>query len=209
MNRLALAAGFGALFLAAGTADLRASGLPTPSPAHSTLPACVTACPLGDGASANFVVRDGSSTPIAGAWLVLDFCTCSTFALCAPNGSENYLVETPCRVGKFTDAAGAASFALRMGGGCMNGARVYADGVLLGTRHFATPDQNGDASVGTADATLLTGKLLGSDLSGDLNCSGTVTITDTGILTTHTAHQCTNITPVRPSSWGRLKIRYR
>ena len=109
-------------------------------------------------------------------------------------------------------ANGMVTFPARVGGGCgAEMVRVYGDGVLLASRILASPDQDGDGVVTVLDGAILTAKVGGGDLSGDLNCSGTVTNDDLLVQgNQHGSHSCNGIVnPVQPRTWGALKLHYR
>jgi hypothetical protein len=183
-----------------------------PSPARSSVDPCVVLCPAGDLAL-HVIVRNAADIPQPGSVVDLEFSACPEFHLCAPLGGEPYthlsgsgfdLVRTTA------NGQGAAVLPVRAGGGCPAGlARVYADGVPLALRAIASPDQNGDGIVQALDATLLQSKIGTTDPTGDFDCDGMVTSADVAILNAHMGHACAQPTPVRPDTWGRLKMLYR
>lgn len=194
--------------LALGTAPALAN---VPIAANSTVPACLSACPLGD-MPITIVVRDLASNPVSSSSVVLDFSNCPGFYLCPIAGSDPYsgVPGVPAAVRALTNAAGSVTFPLRAGGGCgANTVNVYADGVLLAQRAFSSPDQNGDGVVLSADQALLAAKVGGSDPTGDFDCNGTVTAADQVIANQHGSHSCNGIVnPVQRRSWGTLKAHY-
>lgn len=183
-----------------------------PSPSNSTLPACLATTPGGNIPSV-FIVRDLANNTIAGSVVVLDYSQCAGFVPCPQTGvpADNYIVDIPTQtVRAFTNVAGQVSFALRAGGGCSNpGIRVFADGVMLGTLHAASADQNGDLSVDGADVALVNGKIGSTDLSGDLNCDFIVDASDQNLVAGYVGVNCLNPTDTRRTTWGRIKTIYR
>ena len=184
------------------------AGFPVPSPANSSLPDCVATCPEGD-LLVRVVVRDFSNFTIANSVVQLDFCACSGAVFCPPGQLDGYVFASPCAVRTVTDVLGRATFGLRMGGSCGGLVTIYADGVLLGTRHYASTDQNGDLAVDNADAGILNAKVGTTDPTGDLTCDGVVQTNDALVLAGHQGHFCTVVTGVKQTNWGGLKIRYR
>ena len=156
------------------------------------------------------VVRDIAFNPVASSTVVLDFSRCPGATFC-PSTCTGCTVDSPTRsVRKLTNAAGVATFDLRMGGGCpTNSVWIFADGVLLGQRALASIDQDGDLSVTAADLALLTTKLGSPDPTADFDCSGLVDSADQALLQNHLGSTCDTVVPVRPHTWGGLKIRYR
>lgn len=177
-----------------------------PSPANSSLPACVTLCPYGD-LSFQVVVRDFAANPVPGSAVDLDFGPCPAVALCPPQAGDTYTVNGRV-VRVFTGASGVATFAIRAGGVCDAGSvPIRADGVLLGNRNAASPDQNGNLFVTGIDQTIQAG---GAATPGkDLDCDGSRTAADAGILAAHLGHACTGVVGTAARSWGTLKILYR
>ena len=187
-----------------------------PSPVNSTVPSCLTACPLGD-ISFDVIVRDLANNPVAGSVVVLDFSSCPGAFICTVPGSppDPYTVNLAARTLTLaTDAAGLAHFPLRMGGGCAaNTVRVFADGVQLGVRALASPDQDGDgltSNLLTNDATLFFAKMGTSDPTADFDCDGDVDLDDQNIFFQHASKSCFGfVDPARASTWGQLKSFYR
>ncbi len=180
-----------------------------PSPANSTLPACYVACPMGD-IPVTVTVRDLANNVVPSSSVVLDFSQCPGAYICPQQPSDRYTVNMPARaISGVTDASGKVTFALRVGGTCA-GARIFADGVLLGTLPFKSPDQNGDGVVIEPDYTIFLGKLGSGDVTADFNCSGTVDNPDLITMNLHGSHSCIGIVdPATPRSWGSLKLLYR
>jgi len=184
------------------------AGIPVPSPATSSLPPCIATCPLGD-LSIQVIVRDFSGLAIANSVVQLDFCACTGAHFCPPAPDDGYTFASSCAVRAVTNVFGQVTFGLHLGGSCAGSVSIYADGVLLGTRHYASTDQNGDLAVDNTDVGILNAKLGGSDPSGDLDCSGSVQPADLAILLAHQGHLCSLATGIKDTYWGGLKIRYR
>jgi hypothetical protein len=171
-----------------------------PDPLRSQVDPCLVVCPAGDF-TFHVVVRDVANVPIAGATVVVNLCNCPSVHLCSG----------PCDVLATSDAAGNAFFQIKGGGICPGGvASVTADGVLLASRTVASPDQDGDLSVTSADIAIISGKLLlPYDPGADLDCDGTVSNADVSIASSHSSHNCQGVVPTEGQSWGKVKAIYR
>lgn len=179
-----------------------------PSAANSFVDPCLRICPAGD-MNFHVVVRDAANNPVAFSTVTLNLCLCPGVVLCPPGPADPYTVSG-CTVQWISNAAGIADLPLRAGGVCMDSILVFADGVLLAIRNaIASPDQDGNLTVNAVDTGIINAKLGGTDPTGDLNCSGLVDIGDPGILLAHGGHSCQAVVPVRPGSWGKVKIHYR
>jgi hypothetical protein len=187
-----------------------------PSPANSTVGACLVACPLGD-IEFEVVVRDLAGNPVAGSTVALDFSACAQAFLCTVPGPapDPYTVDLATRtVSMVTNAAGLARFPLRAGGGCPTATvRVFADGVLLALRALASPDQDGDgftSNLLTNDAALFFAKLGTADPTADLDCDADVDGDDQGVFFLHASKTCWGyVDAAKRGTWGRLKAHYR
>ena len=189
----------GILFINAVAAPLD-SAAGVPDPAQSTVDVCLRVCPDGD-LGFSVVVRDVNSLPVVGSFVALDPCTCPDLVLCP---------DEACPLTALTDSLGGASFSLPAGGGCATPiVEVRADGILLAAVRVVSPDQDGNKIVDAADDALLTGKLGGGDLSGDLDCDGAVTAGDLAELQLHLEHNCLGPVQNMSGSWGRMKAIYR
>lgn len=197
-----------ALGLTALASNSRAA---VPSPATSTVDACLRICPAGD-MNFHVVVRDYSYVPVANSTVTVDLSACPSVMLCPLLGSEPYLVGPGPVVRMITNAAGIADFPIRAGGTCVGGpVNVFADGVMLASNvPVPSPDQNGDAVVNAADQAILAVKLGGGyDPTADINCNTTMGSDDSAELDRRLGHSCGAVVPVSPRSWGRVKILYR
>jgi|SRR5262245_50532945 len=208
-----------AIFLSAALAAGASAAVP--SPANSSFPNCLATCPLGDIPFA-VTVRDLANNPVAGSSVTLGLSSCgdSVFVCtcCAP---DPYVYNPALRtITMVTDAAGQATFPLRLGGGCPAGSvQLYADGILFRSYALASPDQNGNGvvvSLDPQDHALFMGKLGGSDPTADFNCDGDVDAdlddpnNDETFLFQHASHACEGyIDPAKRTTWGRVKTIYR
>src|SRR5580765_7706479 len=178
-----------------------------PSPATSPHDPCFTVCPLGDLVY-HVNVRDAASNPVPSSTVVLDFSQC-VFVHCSNPGPGIIANDVAKTMTTTANAAGVASFPLKMGG-CCPAVRIFADGVLLATVSMASPDQDASLLVNGTDASILTGLISGPyNACGDLDCSGTVGANDLAILVAHNGHACSGVVSTRPQSWGKLKTIYR
>jgi len=198
------------ILVAAGTADAALGGVP--SAANSSLPACLTLCPLGD-MHFSVVVRDLANNPIAGSNVVLDFSNCPGAFICPFRPSDPYTVNTR-RLSMFTNAAGSVTFPARIGGvGPAGSVAVFADGVLLKSYALASPDQNGNGVAVTivdVDEALFLAKLGTTDPTADFDCDGDVDVNDELIFNPHLSHSCDGVVDaVRLGTWGTVKAYYR
>jgi hypothetical protein len=191
------------LVLAAGPASATAS---VPDPARSFVDTCLVVCPYGD---IPFTVQvfDLGGNPVAGSFVLVQFCDATDVHLCPPPG------PIACSVGAITDGYGIVTFAIEAGGVTSGSqvARIYADGVLLATRPVASPDQDGNLIVSGSDQPLLAAKVGTLDRSGMITCNliGGVTQSDLDIQKAHMGHACGAVVAAKPKSWGSVKQIYR
>lgn len=181
-----------------------------PDPGHCTVPVCITTCPAGDMLF-TITVRDFASNPVASSQVALDFSACPGPIFCA-KCADIYSYDGLTRiVRKTTDATGSVTFALCAGGETCPGSLVAisADGVVLGSVPYASPDQNGDGAINGTDLTQVNARITASSADADFNCSGAADAADLAIFNAHLGHACAVIVPARPATWGTLKIQYR
>lgn len=182
-----------------------------PSAEWSVVDPCLVFCPAGDD-TFHVLVRKILGRPYAQPIVVIDYNDCSNLRVCPPLGDEPYIHQEQNHVIRMTgDNQGNTHLPVRAGGGCAaNTIRIYADGVQLATRAFASPDQSGDGVVDGRDLTLLQLRIGSPDPSADLDCDGVVTPADASILLAHSGHSCGGGATSSPApSWGRVKQIYR
>jgi len=178
-----------------------------PSPANSSHDPCFVVCPLGD-ITYHITVRDIANNPVGGSTVVLDFSQC-VFVHCQNPGPGIIANDVARTMTTTANAAGVASFPLKMGG-CCPGVRIIADGVILATVSMSSPDQDANLLVNGTDASILTGLTsMPYSVCGDLNCDGVVNANDVAIVTAHNGHACSGVVPTRLRSWGSVKTIYR
>src|SRR5262249_38954481 len=140
------------------------------------------------------------------------FFDCPGFAPCADVGPGLLYDPSSRTIRTLTDVNGRASFPSQSGGVCSGLAvRIFADGVFLGQRNLASPDQDGNLIAQLADLGLVSSKAGSTDPTADFDCDGHVTQSDLDFMKPHAGHRCppTDPTPTIRSTWGGLKIIYR
>jgi hypothetical protein len=180
-----------------------------PKPWTSTVDAHLFVCPAGD--SVFWVIVRDSYNPVPGSTVTLDFAACPDFQpiVVGPADSYSYSPVLDC-LSTWTDYFGVAHIDLRGFGPCGGtDVRVYADGVLFGTRRAVSPDQNGDLVVDATDMAAIQSKIGTSDLSGDMDGDGAVTAADLAAAQAHLGHMTFGPTRAKPARWGSIKLRYR
>lgn len=121
-------------------------------------------------------VRDLANNLIANSTVVVDFSACTRYRAAATQPFAGLTVDNLGRtVRASTNGSGVATFRI-VGGGCTSApggnafsgssisgacARIFADGVLLGSVKVATPDLDGVSGVGGADLAALSGDIFG------------------------------------------------
>ncbi|MCC6349326.1 MAG: hypothetical protein IT347_07005 [Candidatus Eisenbacteria bacterium] len=170
-----------------------------PSPANSTIPARINlvganAGVADAGAQSSLVtitVRDLAANPIANSSVVLDFTGNVSDTRIGDATSQLYAgVVANCGthgVSSLTDALGVATFVVMGGGKSPTGAahaagaaKIYADGVLLGTLNVGSYDLNGVDGVTLADLALWAADYFGAGNPdrADYNNAGGVDLVD-------------------------------
>jgi len=142
----------------------RAHASSIPSPANSTVPAIIRlvgANGVPDAADGEFTVvaRLLSNNPINGCVIVLDLSSCPDLVLCADQMDASAQVNCAAKsVRKFANAQGAVTFTLlgsSTGGGravsLAGSARIYGNGVIMGTPSVSAFDLDGSGGVGAGD----------------------------------------------------------
>ena len=171
-----------------------------PSPEHSSVDPCLIVCPAGDIAF-TVIVRDAADQPVPGSFVQVSFCA-GGVTRCDP--------LTVCDAGGTTGLDGRIVLHYAAGGTSAAPADVHADGILLATRPIASPDQDGDQSVGAADVAIAQAKLGMVDPTMDLACDqGVVDQADLDVQALHLGHFCDQSVPVQPGSWGKVKALFR
>ena len=185
-----------------------------PDEYYSHTPNMVTACPAGDMVF-GFTLRDYMNRPLRNnlVTLAIDHCPVQLATVLGDEGYEvdfTYGADYPF-LSQTTDNAAQVRFAIRAGGTCPTrmGVIIGINGMLW-YRPLASPDQDGNLSVGPEDVALVSAKLGTSDPAADLDGDGTVTAADLAILNAHLGHHAPGMaTPVASRSWGTLKLLYR
>jgi hypothetical protein len=158
-----------------------------PSAANSTVPQLV-GCPAGD-LSFTVIVRDAAFNPVPGSTVVLSFPSGASFTHCS-GSFPGYVWNPGTRTAlAITDSVGRATFAIHQGG-LSTSVAVFADGVALRNRAFASTDQNGDLQVNSTDVNIALGKLGTSDGTADFDGNGVVDSLDVGVVQQHSGHNC-------------------
>ena len=168
-------------------------------PATSYEDPCLIACPAGDSVFM-MVVRNSGNIP----WLYDDarlvFCDCQDFRL-APGTHDYYRALSGCEISKYpaSDGSDGSVFFAVAGGGVCDAAGVYVAGIPFAPRAVASPDQNGDWLVTSADLALVQAKVGTNDRTADFDCDGSVTASDASIAAGHLGHGVgtTGVTPPR------------
>jgi hypothetical protein len=185
-----------------------------PDPAHCTVPPCLVLCPAGDD-TFTVVVRDIAGSPLSGVTVRLEFANCTSspwMAVCSWDCCPGLIIDDMHEEVRTTsDANGVAKFGAKMTGSCEGSmVAVTAGSVHLADVHLASADQNGDLVVGADDAQHVHGLIGTSDPGADFDCDGLVTQADYDWLANnHGGHSCTGVVPVRPPTWGSIKVLYR
>ena len=207
------------ILLPALTAFATFAGAPAiaspPSATFSTFDPCLVVCPAGDIVF-HTVIRDVGGNPIPNSLVVLDFSRCPMFVHCPGIPAPLIVNDAAHTIARFSDGAGAADFAIPMGGICP-GSLVFVTasvsggggGVLLAMRSLASPDRDSNLSVDAADQAAVQALVGTTDATADFNCDGAVPAADVAIVSQHLNHLCAGPTPSRPRSWGKIKLIYR
>jgi len=190
-----------AVALAAASVARAYVGVPYPNNSH--VDACIVDCPLGDSVL-TVNVHDFYGWPISNIDVVVDFFDCPNVHLqpSIPPG-QYQLFSLPerdgCCVLKVTNMFGRALIPIVAGGACTGAeVRVYASGMLLGSRPVASFDLDGDLGVTEADLALVTARLGTTDRAADYDCDGSVTPADYQIASLHLGHVWSPLVGVGP-----------
>lgn len=183
------------LLLGLATPSLALAGLPPVS--NSTVPSCISLVGSYGGVPATaaggfvVIVRDLANNPIAGASVVIDLSGCADLSICAdqldPAATVNCAAKT---VRKFTAADGSVHFTMLGGSNgagsavtLLNGGRIYANGILLGSPTVSAFDLDGSGGVGANDFSAWLGDFFTGNSYGrsDYDCSGNVGANDLSV----------------------------
>jgi hypothetical protein len=155
-------------------------------PANCTLDPALVACPAGD-AVFTVVTRDASGSWWAEDFVTLSFCPCSSFHLESP--SSLYTINGDgCSISEMPNDQATSRFPVAGFGTCADLVRIDAGGVTLGYRAVASPDQDGDGVVTSADIAIVQSKVGTSDPTADFNGDGMVTAADVAFAQNHLGH---------------------
>ena len=192
--------------------------MPFPDPSHCSGSDRFVVCPAGD-VRYDVIVRDQYWVPCPGIGVWVDFSGCAGLRLC-PACCAGATIDPVARTAyAVTDALGAVSFSLGMGGVC-NGSLVsvylgsypgsVTPGILLSRSAVSSTDQDGDLDVDATDVAAVAAAMGTVDWGADFNGDGIVSQGDLDWLTSHhVGHACVGVVGARTSSWGGLKLLYR
>ena len=184
------------LLTVAGLVAASASFAGVPSPANSTVPACLplvgSSLGVADPAGAiTITVRDLANNPLVGASVVLDMSNAADIAICDDQLDAGALVNCAAKTTrKFTDALGQVSFTVLGGSNgagnassLLNAGRIYANGVLIGSPTVNAFDLDGAGGVGANDLSAWLGDFgtLTPYGRADYDCSGAVGANDLSV----------------------------
>lgn len=186
------------LLTAAGLMIASAAMAGVPSPGNSTVPPCISLVGSLAGTpdavgSFSVTVRDLANNPLNGASVVVDLSGCTDIAICNDQLDAGALVNCAAKTTrKFTDIAGQVSFIVLGGSNgsgnattLLGGAKIYANGTLIGSPTAAAFDLDGSSGVGINDLSvwLTDFGTFGNPAFGrsDFDCSGSVGINDLSV----------------------------
>ncbi len=202
------------LFALSLLATTAVASIGVPDPRFSIVPNCLSICPGGDE-SFTVIVRDVNNAGVGGATVTLDFNSCPTaiVALCGDCTEPSGYNPVAHHITRVADVNGVAVFNLCGSIYCPTGAarwvEVNANGVVLASLSFNTPDLDGDGDVDAQDVALATAAAGTATAQADEDCSGSVNAADVAVVNAHLGHHCTGVVPVVPGTWGSVKALYR
>ena len=180
------------LLLGLATPSLALAGIPPVN--NSIIPACISLVGSTGGVAAAaaggfvVIVRDLANNPVAGASVVIDLSGCSDLSICADQLDPEVTVNCAAvTVRKFTAVDGSVHFTILGGSNgagnastLLNGGRIYANGVLLGSPTMSAFDLDGSGGVGAGDLSAWLGDFFTGNPYGrsDYDCSGNVGAND-------------------------------
>jgi hypothetical protein len=186
------------LLTAAGCLIASAAMAGVPSPGNSVTPPCISlvgnlaGVPDAVG-SFTVTVRDLANNPLNGASVVVDLSGCTDLAMCADQLDAGAIVNCAAKTSrKFTNLAGQVSFIVLGGSNgagnattLLAGAKIYANGTLIGSPTANCYDLDGAGGVGINDLSvwLTDFGTFGNPAFGrsDFDCSGGVGINDLSV----------------------------
>jgi hypothetical protein len=158
-----------------------------------TVPRCITLVGLADGVADPVgafmvVTRSSGNNPVSNVNVEVSFMDCADVRIGAQQAAGITVDVARRSVRAITDATGAARFTLSgaaMGaaGSGVQSAKIYADGMYLGSVTVRALDLDGSGGVGLADFALLASDFYSETYVGrsDFDCSGTVGMVDLSI----------------------------
>jgi hypothetical protein len=186
------------LLTAAGCLIASAAMAGVPSPGNSVTPPCFSLVGNLGGvpdAAGSFTVtvRDLANNPLNGASVVVDLSGCTDLAICSDQLDAGAIVNCAAKTTrKFTNVAGQVSFIVLGGSNgsgnattLLAGARIYANGTLIGSPTASAFDLDGANGVGINDLSVwLTD--FGTPFNpafgrSDFDCNGSVGINDLSV----------------------------
>jgi len=140
-------------------------GAGVPNLANCTIDLVLVACPASD-LPFRATLRDINYNPVPGGSLILDFSQCTPLSVCG-----GFL---PTIDWLLADGLGEAVITIEERSSCAGQVFIRTDAGILGTRTFASLDQDSDGDVDMADASILMTKWGTGDPTGDLDGDGGV-----------------------------------
>ena len=186
------------LLTAAGLLIASAAMAGVPSPGNSTVPPCIklmgnlAGTPDANG-TFTVTVRDLANNALNGASVVVDLSGCTDLRLCNSQLDAGATVNCASKTTrKFTNISGQVSFIVLGGSNgsgnattLLGGAKIYANGTLIGSPTASCFDLDGSNGVGINDLSvwLTDFGTLGNPAFGrsDFDCSGSVGINDLSV----------------------------
>jgi hypothetical protein len=184
------------LLTAAGCLIASAAMAGVPSPGNSVTPPCIQLVGSASGVpdavgSFTVTVRDLANNPLNGASVVVDLSGCTDIAICQDQLDGAAIVNCTAKTTrKFTNLAGQVSFTVLGGSNGANnattllaGAKIYANGTLIGSPTASVFDLDGSNGVAINDLSVwLTD--FGSTINygrSEFDCNGVVGINDLSV----------------------------
>lgn len=187
------------LLAAAGLFIASAAMAGVPSPGNSTVPPCITLVGNTAGVpdpagSFTVIVRDLANNPLNGASVVIDLSGCTDIAICSDQLDAAAIVNCAAKTTrKFTDITGTVSFIVLGGSNgagnattLLGGAKIFANGTLIGSPTASTFDLDGASGVGANDLSAWVTDFGSGQSFGrsDYDCSGSIGANDLSLWVT-------------------------